>query len=266
MKPQDFEYVRRLMHDLAGNVLDDGKGYLVESRLLPLARPQGQSLEALLGTLRRMPVGDAHLAVVEAMTTKETMFFRDPHVFDTLRTTVIPHIVSRSGSVSAWCIGCSTGQEPYSLAMLLDEGFAGVPASILASDISREALARAASARYSDFEVGRGLPPPLLARYFARTREGWELTPSLRERVRYQRINLVESWPALGRMDLVLLRNVLIYMDHDTRVGILKQLRQVLAPDGWLLVGAPENLMGHPDLFVPTRSGSTFAYRPVRQG
>jgi chemotaxis protein methyltransferase CheR len=247
MTAQDFEFICRLVRDRSAVVLETGKEYLVEGRLTPLAlQLELGSISALVGRLRAVPDNGLATRVVEAMVTTETSFFRDLHPFETLRTTILPELIRRRADekrLDVWCAACSTGQEPYSLAILLREYFpslAGWRVNILATDLSGEVLERAKEGRYSQIEVNRGLPAALMVRYFRQHGSMWELAEEIRRAVEIREMNLVPPWPALGRMDLVFLRNVMIYFDVDTKRSILGRVTRLLRPDGYLLLGSAE--------------------------
>jgi chemotaxis protein methyltransferase CheR len=254
MTAQDYEYVCRLVRDRSAIVLDAGKEYLVEARLAPLAgRLQLGSVSELVGRLRAGPDGGLSARVIEAMVTTETSFFRDVKPFETLRKVVVPDLIRRRAAekrLDVWCAACSTGQEPYSLAILLREYFpelAGWRVNVLATDLSAEVLGRSKSGRYSQLEVNRGLPAPLLVKYFRQEAGEWELRDDVRRVVEFRELNLVRPWPPLPRTDLVFLRNVMIYFDVDTKKTILGRVAGLLRPDGYLLLGAAEtthNLSG----------------------
>jgi len=246
LKPENFALVRKLVHERAAIVLEAGKEYLVESRLEPIAQAHGfASVDELCSLLRSKP-GLAS-EVVEAMTTNETSFFRDHHPFEALRREILPQLFLRRAArrtLRVWCAACSTGQEPYSLAMLLDEYFpqqASWDLRIDATDVSRSVLARAKLGRYSQVEVNRGLSAALLVKYFVRDGLDWEINPQIKRRVRFSELNLIGNWPALEPYDLIFLRNVLIYFDQPTKLAILGRVRQQLAPDGYLLLGGSES-------------------------
>jgi chemotaxis protein methyltransferase CheR len=243
-----FGCVRKLVYDRAAIVLDDSKGYLVESRLAPLARQHGfDSVSQLCASLPRAPER-LQAAVVEAMTTNETSFFRDHHPFEAIRRVALPELINlraRKRALRIWCAACSSGQEPYSLAIMIDEHFPALATwqvQIYATDLATNVVARAREGRYSQIEVNRGLSAAALVRYF--TREGLEYTlkPEIRRRVQFAELNLIGNWPALESFDLVLLRNVLIYFDHPTKLKILQRMRPYLASDGFLMLGGAETL------------------------
>jgi chemotaxis protein methyltransferase CheR len=247
MTDQEFDAVRRLLLERCAIVLDPGKEYLVETRLAPLARQLGlNSVGELIARLRRES-GDGLLRqVVEAMVITETSFFRDHHPFEALRKAVLPDLIGRRRDerrLNVWCAASSTGQEPYSLAMLIREHFpelAGWQVSLLGTDLSGEVLARAREGRYNQIEVNRGLPAALLLKYFEQRGTEWLLKPSVRAMVEFREVNLARPWPLLPRMDLVLIRNVMIYFDAGTKKTILGHLARLLRPDGYLLLGGAE--------------------------
>jgi chemotaxis protein methyltransferase CheR len=245
-----FACVRKLVYARAAIVLDDSKGYLVESRLATLAREHGfASVNDLCASL---PLANERLqfAVVEAMTTNETSFFRDHHPFEAIRRVALPELIAKRSfkrALRIWCAACSSGQEPYSLAMMIDEHFPMLSTwkvEIYATDLATSVVARAREGRYSQVEVNRGLSAAALVRYF--TREGLEysLKAEIRRRVQFAELNLIGNWPPLEAFDLVLLRNVLIYFDHPTKVKILTRMRSCVASDGYLMLGGAETVPG----------------------
>ena len=251
----DFDFVRRTVFDTAGIVIEPGKEYLVESRLLGLARKQGlASLEVLLERMKRDD-GSLRRDVIEAMTTNETTFFRDGAPFDLLRTEVIPRLIAARAAtreLSIWCAASSTGQEPYSLAMLLAEHFPSLGdwrVRILATDLSRDVLARAQAGCYTQLEVNRGLPITYLVKYFEKHGAEWRLVPRIRERVQFQQMNLVQAWPMMQAFDIVFIRNVMIYFDVAAKKSILERIGRLLPRDGYLFLGAAETTMNLDDRF-----------------
>lgn len=263
-----FTYVRNLVRERASIALDSGQEVLVEARLSPVARRQGlASVDKLLESLRTTPFGILHAQVVEAMTTNETSFFRDFHVFDTLKKKVLPDLAARRAAerrLHIWCNACSSGQEAYSLAMLLGESpglFAGWNVQILASDLSNEVLAQAREGRYSQLEVNRGLPATCLVKYFAKNGNDWQLQPEIRQKVQFRRINLAETWPVLPRVDLLFMRNVLIYFDAEAKKRALDKARKALANDGILFLGAAETVIDLDEGFQRVRDDRTVYYQ-----
>jgi chemotaxis protein methyltransferase CheR len=252
-----FEFLRRFLHQRSGLSLESDKLYMVESRLLPIAREAG--LPDLPSLVKRLEAGDRALsqAVIDAMTTNETFFFRDRVPFEKFRSVLLPQLLATRASerrLRIWCAACSTGQEPYSLAMLLDEEarrLAGWRIDIVATDLSRRAIESARQGLYSQFEVQRGLPITMLLRYFQRIGERWQISEFLRSRVQFSEFNLLSDYHALGRFDAIFCRNVLLYFDVPTKRDILNRLSQTLAPHGFMLMGSAETVIGLSDKFVP---------------
>ncbi len=264
----DFDFLRRLVYERSAIVLEPGKEYLVEARLIPLAKQAGfANLEAMLGTMRAQPANGLHQRVVEAMTTNETSWYRDAAPFDALRLKVLPELIARPESerqLRIWSMAASSGQEIYSIAMLLKEHFpalGGWRVHLLATDLSRDVLAKAREGRYNQLEVNRGLPAPLLIKYFEKNGLDWQLKAALRQTVEFREMNLATSWPALPPMDLIFLRNVLIYFDVETKRQILERVRRVLKPHGHLFLGGAETTFQIDDRFERVSIGKATAYR-----
>ncbi len=258
MNSQDFDFLVSMLKKRSGHVLSADKGYLLDSRLGPIARKENfASVEALVAAMRTRNDERLNAMVTEAMTTNETFFFRDRTPFDLFKSEVIPHLTAnrRPGSkLKIWCAAASTGQEPYSLAMILREEAArmkGMASSILATDISDKVLQKAKTGLYSQFEVQRGLPVQLMVKYFEKVDDLWRIDPSLQQHITFKKYNLLDSFRALGQFDVVFCRNVLIYFDQETKTDILNRLAQCMAPDGFLFLGAAETVMGLSDAFVP---------------
>lgn len=253
----DLDLVRKLVKDRAGIVLGQDKSYLIESRLQPVAKAAGfESLDALCLKLRASAHSTLHRQVVDAMTTNETLFLRDAHPFETLTKTLLPQLITKRAAtkkLTIWCAACSTGQEPYSVAMQIREHHPALLAwqlRLVATDIASDILAKAASATYSQLEVSRGLPPALMNRYFTKGAAGdWKLSEEIRKMVEFRELNLLDSFGAIGTADIVMMRNVLIYFDVETKRQILAKVRRVLAPDGFLFLGGAETTMGIDDQF-----------------
>jgi chemotaxis protein methyltransferase CheR len=244
---REFDYVRKLVLDRSALVLDRGKEYLVESRLNLLASREGfTSLRHLLECLSADSSGDLQRKVVEAMVTHETTFFRDLRPFEILRTVVIPELLVRRASTRSlhiWSAASAGGQEPYSIAMLLHDHFpslVGWNMRLIASDISRAALERAREGRFTQIEINRGLPAAMLVRHFQKTGGDWQIRASLRRMVEFREINLAHAWPALPCMDVIFMRNVLIYFGAETRNKILGRVCRLLRSDGYFFLGASE--------------------------
>ena len=266
----DFGYVRDLVREKAAIVIEPGKEYLVESRLGLVAREEGfGSLDLLVAELRAKPSNGLHRKVVDAMTTNETTFFRDVHPFEALRLQIVPQLIAARQAqrqLSIWCAACSTGQEPFTIAMILREHFpalAGWNIRILATDLSRDVLARARAGRYSQLEVNRGLPARYMIKHFRKEGMEWQIGDSIREMVEFRELNLIESWPGLPLMDVVFMRNVLIYFDVDTKRTILGKVRRVLRPDGILFLGGAETTMNLDDAYQRLALGKAVCYRPT---
>lgn len=258
MRDEDFAFLRALLRRRSGLALAPGQAYLLEARLAPVCRAAGlPSLSALAAHLRLRPDAELEASVAEAMTTNETMFFRDRHVFDALRDDILPALIAGradSRRLRIWCAAASTGQEPYSVAMLLADMpsvLAGWKVDILATDISAAAIFRARAGIYSQFEVQRGLPVRRLLRHFEQSPAGWALEPAIRGAVALRVFNLLEDFGGLGTFDLILCRNLAIYFDATTRATLLGKLAAALAPDGVLCTGASEASLGLREPFEP---------------
>jgi len=257
MKPDDFDFLAKLVRDSSGLVLTKDKAYLLESRLMPVARKRGfKGLDELVGKLR---MGDRALAedVTEAMTTNESFFFRDQKPFDQFRQVVLPNLLKTRASKRSfriWCAAASSGQEPYSLAMILKEEAAKMPGwrtEIIGTDISRDILQKARTGLYSQFEVQRGLPIQLLVKYFKKRDDQWEIDPAIRAMVQYKEWNLLQDLRALGTFDVVFCRNVLIYFDQPTKGKVLEGMSKQMSDDGVLYLGGAETVLGISDKFKP---------------
>ncbi len=264
MTPLDYDYLRRCLKERSGLVLSADKQYLVESRLLPVARKSGfSSLGDLVHALRSGHDDVLMTAVVEAMTTNESFFFRDKIPFDHFRTIMIPALLASrrtSRTIRIWCAAASTGQEPYSLAMSLkamERDLVGWRVEILATDLSSEVLEKARQGLYSQFEVQRGLPIQLLLQHFTQIGELWQIAPELRAMVKFRQFNLLGDFSQFGLFDVVFCRNVLIYFDQQTKIDVLSRLSRVMMNDGYLVLGAAETVVGLVDSFkvVPDNRG-----------
>ncbi|MCA8953088.1 MAG: protein-glutamate O-methyltransferase CheR [Planctomycetes bacterium] len=271
---QDYEFLRTVMKEDSAMLLEPSKAYLVEARLGPVARANGHaSVGALLQALRASPNGEVRRSVVEAMTINETSFLRDRHPFDALCGSIVPELLetrAKKRALNLWSGACSTGQEPYSIAMLLRDTFPQLQqwnVSIWATDISENILEKARAASYSQIEVNRGLPEDMLRRYFAQDGNRWRLGSEIKDMVQFRQLNLAGRWPLLPSMDVILLRNVLIYFDVPTKRQILEGMARKLEPDGFLILGASETTLGITEVFERVAKGQTTVYRPrVRVG
>jgi chemotaxis protein methyltransferase CheR len=264
----DYQTICDVVHKRSGLTLSAEKAYLLESRLSPLlSRGKLDSFAALAAAIRagnETVIAD----VTEALTTNETSFFRDIKPFQSFRSHVLPRLLQARADrkrLRIWSAACSTGQEPYSLAMMLREEsarLAGWSTEIIGTDLSREALAKARTASYSQFEVQRGMPTPMLLKYFEKTGEQWRLKASCKEMVSYRLFNLLDSFAPLGQFDVIFCRNVLIYFDQQTKASIFVKLARALSGDGYLFLGGAETVLGITDRFLPVE-GERGVYSPA---
>ena len=267
MTPMDYEYLRKLLKERSGLDLSPDKQYLVESRLIPLARKNG--LSGIGELVQKIKGGSEVLTAetVEAMTTNESFFFRDKIPFDHLRETMLPALLQARASrrsLRIWCAASSTGQEPYSIAMCLKEAgsvLAGWRIEILATDLSLGVLEKSRSGIFSQFEVQRGLPIQMLVKHFKQVGELWQLNADIRAMVQHRQLNLLQDFSHLGTFDVVFCRNVLIYFDQEAKLGVFNRLAKSVEADGFLTLGAAESVVGVTDAFkpIPERRG---LYRP----
>lgn len=262
----DFTFVSTLVRREAAIMLTPGKEYLVEARLIPVARAVGAaSVADFLADLQRWPNPAHERKIVDALTTNETSWFRDREPFSALADVVLPELVkSRAAArkVRLWSAASSSGQEAYSLAITMQEHLPpGWSYEILGSDISTEMIARATAAEYSQIEVNRGLPASQLVQYFERAGAHWRITAALRRDVSFRVMNLTAPLPPLPQFDVIFLRNVLIYFDVATKKYVLGNVARLLRPDGWLFLGAAETTIGIDDNYERVAAGRTSAYR-----
>jgi len=256
--PSDYEFLRKFLKERSGLDLSSDKQYLVESRLMPLARKSGLSgITELVQALGKGGADRLAAEVVEAMTTNETFFFRDKVPFEHLRDTVLPVLLparANRRSLRIWSAASSTGQEPYSIAMCLKEhaaALSGWRVEIVATDLSQEVLEKSKAGIYSQFEVQRGLPIQLLVKYFTQAGELWQLNSDIRGMVQHRQLNLLQDFSHLGKFDVIFCRNVLIYFDLETKIGIFDRMARLIEPDGMLMLGAAESVVGITDAFRP---------------
>ena len=257
MNSAEFGFIAAFLKERSGLIITSDKIYLLETRLTSILREYGlASLSTLTEALRQPGSQAMKDKVVDAMTTNETSFFRDSHPFDNLRKSIIPGLIERraaSRSLRIWSAACSTGQEPYSLAMILKDHFpilGGWKVEIVATDISPSVLERAREGVYSTFEVQRGMPIQMLIRHFDQVDQQWKIKRELRQAITFRPANLLEDISVLGTFDIVLCRNVLIYFDQPTKTRILNAIARRTAPDGALLLGGAESVFGLSDAFV----------------
>ena len=266
MSPGDFDLLASILKQRSGLVLTREKVYLLESRLVPLARKRGlASLEALVAQIRGGRDEALLRDVTEAMTTNESFFFRDNKPFEIFQAETLPMLLrtrAQRKSIRIWSAACSTGQEPYSLAMILREEaakLAGWRIEILATDLSAEVLEKAKVGLYSQFEVQRGLPIKMLMKFFNQTNEMWRIDAAIRAMVRFRELNLLEDLSVLGQFDVIFCRNVLIYFDQDTKRLVLERMAKLMPADGVLYLGGAETVLGVSERFKPV-SGQRGVY------
>lgn len=269
MRISDFDLYKDLLKEKSGLTLTQDKSYLLDSRLTPVAKKHGfASLDAMTLALRAMPKPDLIKDVVEAMTTNETSFFRDSKPFDQFRDVIMPHFQKKripGQRIRIWCAASSTGQEPYSLAMVIRENAAKMPGvnfDIVATDIDTNVLETAKRAEYSQFEVQRGLPIQMLMKYFEQKGDRWALKNDIKSMVQYKYFNLLEPMTALGKFDIIFCRNVLIYFDRDTKAKVLTNMAGILPDDGFMVLGGAETVLGITDSFKPMENTRGIYIKP----
>ncbi|MGE3166593.1 MAG: protein-glutamate O-methyltransferase CheR [Planctomycetota bacterium] len=269
-KTSGLEFVRTLVRDRAGIVLESNKDYLIESRLSAVARKCGHSsLDDFLDAIQGKRDPEVLATVVDAMTTNETSFFREMHVFEGLRKTVLPECIEFNKSrrqLNFWCGAASSGQEPYTIAMALQDWFPELATwkiQFTATDISQEMLARCQEGVYSQLEVNRGLPVPMLLKHFQKQGADWRVKDHLRRYVTFRELNLIGKWPPFPTLDVVFLRNVLIYFDVDTKKKILANIRTFLRPQGFLFLGSAETTLNLDNDFERVKFDRGCCYRHV---
>jgi len=258
MNDQEYEFISGQIKERSGLVLTKDKAYLLESRLTPIARKYGKAdLSGLIQFIRAKRDEGVLREVTEAMTTNESFFFRDMKPFDLFRNKVLPHLFATRAnrkSFRIWCAACSSGQEPYSLAILLKEAaaqLAGWRTEIVATDISYEMLAKAKAGLYSQFEVQRGMPVALMVKYFKKVDEAWQIDPAIRAMVAFKEFNLLGNLRSLGNFDVVFCRNVLIYFDPETKGKVLGGIADMASKDAILFLGGAETVLGISDRWKP---------------
>lgn len=269
---EDLKAIARLVADLCGVVLDETKGYLIESRLGRIARERGCATFSELYYKARYDTDPAlRNEIVNAITTQETLFFRDTSPFEALQYKILPEMIDARARTAfprrlrIWSAACSTGQEPYSIAMTLHELLPDVHSwdvNILATDISDAALAHASKGSYAPHEIQRGMPAALLNKYFVSQAPGWRVSDPLRALIKFQQINLLAPFPVGAKFDVIFCRNVAIYFSPTDRASLFQRLSNQLAPDGVLFVGASESLTDLGPRFQPQRHCRATFYRP----
>lgn len=269
---EEYEVFRDFLEKACGILLGNNKQYLVSSRLKKLmADEKIESLAELVRLMQQMSQRRLKEAVVDAMTTNETLWFRDTHPFDIFKNKLLPELQKkRGGSVRVWSAACSSGQEPYSLSMMVEEyrsskmGILNNPVDILATDLSASMLAQCKTAEYDLLSLGRGLAKERLQRFFEQADGGsWRVKPEIRSRVRFQSLNLMDSFVALGKFDIVFCRNVLIYFSADLKQNILSRIHATLKPGGYLVLGASEGMSGVADCFEMVQCNPGIIYRAL---
>ncbi|NMR20545.1 protein-glutamate O-methyltransferase CheR [Cellulomonas fimi] len=265
LAPESFRYVADLVRERSAIQLPAGKEYLVESRLQPLARQAGLvEVDEFVRALRTASKPADHERVVEALTTNETSWFRDATPFQALVRHVVPELLAQDPartSLRIWSAACSTGQEPYSIAMQLRDGFPELDSRIVATDLSAEVLLKGRAGRYSQLEINRGLPATMLVKHLTRAGTEWEVSDGLKSMVTFTRHNLLHTPPAGGPYDIVFLRNVLIYFDLAAKQEVLRRVQSVVRPGGFLLLGAAETTIGIDDSWERVPVGRSSVYR-----
>ena len=271
LDPQAFNFIANLVRIKSAIVLESGKAYLVESRLTPVARELGlEGISELVSELQKPGSLKLTQRVVEAMTTNETSFFRDIHPFTALKEKILPNLIQRRAkekSLSIWSNACSSGQEPYTIAMLITEHFPMLKdwkVRIISSDLSSQILDRARLGVFNQTEVNRGLPMSFLLKYFTKNGSQWKIRDDIRKMVEFRELNLVEPFPTLlPAMDIVFLRNVLIYFSSSTKSEILKKVHKVMQKDSYLFLGGSETTMNLNVSFEREQFGTAVGYRPT---
>lgn len=257
MRLTDFDIYKDLLKQKSGLTLTPDKSYLLDSRLNPVAKKYGySSIDAMTDNLRAVPSKELVNAIVEAMTTNETSFFRDAKPFEIFKTVVLPYFKtdsSRPKRIRIWCAAASSGQEPYSLAMLIREEMPKYPGwsfEILATDISHDILNQAKQGLYTQFEVQRGLPIQYLMKYFTQQEDKWQLNKEIRDMIKFDYFNLLDSMAILGQFDIIFCRNVLIYFDQPTKKSVMDRMANQINKDGFFFLGGAETVLGITESFV----------------
>ena len=266
LDPQEFTWLCTFLRTESALVIDEAKEYLVNTRLSPVLKELGiKSLSELVAQLKRRPMNKIHQRVIEAMTTNETSFFRDLHPFESLRNDILPDLIKKRGGagLNIWCAASSTGQEPYTIAMVLREAFPDVAARsrIFCTDINTLVLERTKAGLYTQLEVNRGLPAPMLVKYFERKGQQWHVKEELRRMIDTRVMNLAIPWTGVAMMDIVFIRNVLIYFDVETKKSIVGRIRKSMATDGYLFLGGAESLLNIDNDFARTTVGKSTLYK-----
>ncbi len=266
MRPEDFDLISGILKTRSGLILSPEKVYLLESRLTPIARAKGlETLDDLINEIRLHRKEALLSEITEAMTTNESFFFRDNTPFDLFKDKVLPELIKRNAQtkkIKIWCAAASTGQEPYSIAMIVKEMGAkleGWDIEIFGTDLSNKVLEKAKVGLYSQFEVQRGMPIKYLMKHFAQVGEMWQISEELKGMVKFKPMNLLDNYMGFHNYDVVFCRNVLIYFEPDMKTKVLEKVRKAMKPDGTLFLGAAETVLGITDKFKPV-TGSRGMY------
>ncbi len=272
LTPDDIKVISRLVSDLCGIVLDESKGYLIQSRLAPVAEQAGcKTFSELYYKARYEHETALRTRVIDAITTNETLFFRDTSPFEALQHKILPNLIDGKAKtafprrIRIWSAACSTGQEPYSIAMVMHEllgNLAGWDIQILATDISDGVIRHASLGRYADHEIRRGMEPKLLEKYFTRQPQGWAVKDSIRALVAFKRMNLLEPFTTVGMFDVILCRNVAIYFSPEVRRNLFQRLSRQLTSEGYLIAGSSESLADVGPQFKPLHHCRAIFYQP----
>ncbi len=264
MNITDFDIYKDLLKEKSGLVLTPDKLYLIESRLNPITKKWGyENLAAMTNILRAVPPKELVNDIIEAMTTNETSFFRDNKPFDIFKDTVLPYFKNKNGAnknLRIWCAAASSGQEPYSIAMILKEESAKLPGwrfSITATDISHEILDQAKEGTYTQFEVQRGLPITMLMKYFTQNGDKWTINDDIKKMIEFKYFNLLDPMTSMGQFDVIFCRNVLIYFDQPTKKDVMERMSRQMTDDGFFFLGGAETVLGITDAYkaVPNCRG-----------
>lgn len=265
---RDFDYLRKLVQQHSAVVLDTGKEYLVELYLKPLTELMGfNSISSLVNNLRDQPFNNIHVQVIESLINYETSFFRDHHPFEALKNSVLPELIKLrtvERSINIWSAACSSGQEPYSIAILIKEHFpilSSWKVRLIASDFSSKILERAIQGRYNQFQINRGLSKPLQTQYFKEHNNQWQINENIRQMIEFRQINLVQSLSSLPQMDVVFLRNILIYFNTEMKKNILGKIQKLLKPNGYLFLGGSETTIKLDSSFQQVQSEKSIYYQ-----
>lgn len=266
---QEYEEFRRFLKDSCGITLGDNKQYLVTSRLGRMMQELSiASLGELVARLKRDPKGTLHNRIIDAMTTNETYWFRDGYPYEILKNRILPEIAGRNQDrARIWSTACSSGQEPYSISMIVDEYRESQPGKlpggieVVATDISTPMLTAARKAVYDDIALSRGLAPARRQRFFVETDAQWQVKDTVRQRVKFYELNLLDSYGSLGRFDVIYCRNVLIYFSYEVKRDILNRMAKAMRPGGYLIMGVSESPLNYSSAFSIARYEEGLVYR-----